>query len=467
MLLRYSASVLKSSRSDIQHLTLVAVTVHFFNSIHAHLGTMNWDRKLAKVVFPTATFAQGTVKWDYMLWTPRKKHEAVPMVYRGALWLPRIVYPKPREGDVLRFEYNGYRVDQKLIADLFNMDWARIKQIFLPSFMIDPYASGELCRRRCGPSSDPIKRRIQLPDTVTDFSVKRPRVLYHDAAPDLPRESQIGRAPSGANRRNASEFCLGILSQIMQRVGTTRSHVPYCNLTDVQRRAVSFETFHDMNLSTYFMSFQYTTSQSDWTSLKTMLFPGPHDTPPFIGDSRIQGWNRIPLYMEFLALRDTNSSEFQHLHQTCIKLFDTLKWFVKVQRDKLMDYKRRPSWQLISAGNINTGVPIAFNPKFAKHCITAQHQSPVLDQNALHALDEAKETLWHEQEAHQAVLPPLAHAVYGVGSRWQNLDEAGQLPDRQTVAYARARAHRRNGYLDPDMLDPDLSETEVEAILTI
>ncbi|KAF9059828.1 hypothetical protein BDP27DRAFT_1371083 [Rhodocollybia butyracea] len=93
MLLRYSASLMTSSRKDIQNLTLVATTVHSFNSIHYRPGTMIWDRQLAEAIFSTAKLADDPTQRDLMLWSPMSNQELVPVLYHGALWLPSIVYP--------------------------------------------------------------------------------------------------------------------------------------------------------------------------------------------------------------------------------------------------------------------------------------------------------------------------------------------------------------------------------------
>ncbi|KAF9064834.1 hypothetical protein BDP27DRAFT_1425422 [Rhodocollybia butyracea] len=466
MLLRYSASVLKSSRSDIQHLTLVVAAVQCFNSICSHRGISIWDKPLAKAVFPTATLAESSSNYNLMLWAPQKNRESVPILSRGALWLPPIVFPKPREGDVLRFEYNGYRLSEEHIGKLLGTDWARIQQSFLPYFMVDRYASGDLCRRRCAPSSEVVKRRIELPDHVKDFSLRRPRLLYHDTAPDLPRESHVGSYQGGVNWRNASEFCLGILSQIMERVGTSGAGIPYCNLTKMECKVVSLDTFRDMNLKTYFTSYQYTTTKSDWVSLRTILFPGHQDSPPLIFSPNVQGWKRLPLYMEYLALRETNPHEFVHLQRTCMAIFDTLKWFVKVHRDKLINYERQPKMTAIFSGTADKGVHIAFNPIFGKpHITTHRNRSPVLDQNAIRVLDSEEAAIQDALAEHQIALPPFVRAVYGSGSRNRNASEPEELLDSSAVLYARVLAHKKKGYLDPAIYDPALSEDEVEGIL--
>ncbi|KAF9070183.1 hypothetical protein BDP27DRAFT_1512892 [Rhodocollybia butyracea] len=386
MLLRYSASLMTSSRKDIQNLILVATTVHSFNSIHSRPGTMIWDRQLAETIFSTAKLADDPTQRDLMLWSPRNNQESVPVLYNGALWLPSIVYPASNQAGVLRFECKGSSVEKSLLERLFRMDWASIEKKFSLNLLVNFFASGHLHHRKCAASSEPIKRKINLPATVTDLSVKRPRLLYHDNAPDIPREASIRVVPSNINRRNASEYFLGLLCQILERVGCTKAGQAYWKLTAMERRVVSLDTFRDMNLGTYFTSYQYTKTPSDWASLKTILFPGPHDTPPAISDPNVQGWRGVPYYCELLELRNVNPVEYDYVRRTCLALFDTLKWFIKVQSHKMIEYKLRSSWTLMFSGSLQTGVPISTNPTITTRITSKAKKFPVLDQDALHTL---------------------------------------------------------------------------------
>ncbi|KAJ3791717.1 hypothetical protein GGU11DRAFT_751208, partial [Lentinula aff. detonsa] len=414
MLIRYASSLRKDSRIDLEHLTLMATLLHFFNGIHCRPNEMSWDRTLASTIFETGTLEEKVAR-DIMFWSPRRATSKVPIMPYGALWLPPIVFPRAGHGDVLRFHHRALEASRSMLCRVLSMKWDEIEDLFLHRFQLDRYQTGLIRAKKTTASSSPLKRQIELPEGHRDFSYKKPRA-YYDHGPDLPAEALVGSTPSDVTDRAASEMFLGLLTQIMERLGTMgRTHIPYCKLSQAEIRTVSLDTFRDPNLSTYLVSYQYTRRPEDWASLKDMLFPGPDGVAPRVEAKQTQGWRLLPLYKEMLILREENAAQYRALRAFCRNAFDTLMWFPKVSRDRLIDNKTRVSWTHIYAGRAKNGTPIAINPKFKNKVTQHANRPPVLTPAAL--IDDPGNTAgsseWAQAEAHQGTLTAFTRAVFG------------------------------------------------------
>lgn len=85
---------------------------------------MGWDRQIGALILPVGTVAASWDHKDRMIWAPRGPHKKVPLMFRGALWLPLIMFPVDGLGDVLRFRHQDDRyIDQALMAKVYNMSW--------------------------------------------------------------------------------------------------------------------------------------------------------------------------------------------------------------------------------------------------------------------------------------------------------------------------------------------------------
>lgn len=186
--------------------------------------------------------------------------------------------------------------------------------MFTPLYLQDAYASGELHRKKTGPSQPLLKRPIPLPAGIHNLRFKKPR-LYFDHGLDLPPEALVGEPP--ANKTGtASSLFLEMLLQIMERLGTiSSSRIRYCKLSEGDVRRMSLESFRDVNLSTYLVSYQYTRGTSAWTHVRATLFPGLEDAPIGIGNRTVQGWRNVPAYKDYLELREVGGEEFEKSSQ--------------------------------------------------------------------------------------------------------------------------------------------------------
>lgn len=234
----------------------------------------------------------------------------------------------------------------------------------------------------------------------------------------------------------------------MERLGTTGlSHTPYCKLSDVEIRNVSLETFRDMNLSTYLISFQYTRDTQTWASVKDLLFPGKDTDIPNIARGGTQGWRMVPLYKEFLEKRETGGKEFNQLRTFSRELFDTLKWFPRVTKDKLIDNKIRTTWTQILANGVKYGTTIALNPIFHDLVTVLPDLLPILGPAGV---DEEEEREREMQRLHQESVPAVVQAIYGQRED-SDSDNGGEMSNRQSrvptevVQWAQIRSRKWKG----------------------
>jgi hypothetical protein len=443
MLLRWAAAVKRDSRGSMDYLTLVAVVVFVFNTLHARPNEMHWDRTLSIIVFPHTTLKKDPTLHDRSLRTPRNKHDDVAYMSHGAIWLPLIVYPVDGQGDVLRFKFLRTTATEDLIGKLFNMKWDAIQQMFCPEYLKAP-VQGLGARKRTTASDEPIARKIILPAGVQDFRYKKDR-HYFDHAPDLPPTAHVGVSPPLKVRRSASEFFVGLLMQVMQRmpkIGSTP--LGYCNLLPGQVLAVSVGTFQDLNLSTYYSSFQYIRGDREWAATKTMLFPGVNNTP--VDLKKAQGWKLVPLFVEFLALRAEGGAPFEKLRNFCLVMFDKLKWFPHLDRLRFVDTLAKATYRQIFPGTQKRGVPIDLNPAFTGKPTSEKNVPPVLDRLLSNNEDA---DLRRDRQQHELALPPLAQAVFGFtrdpNSDDEEMPEGLQAPTEDTIAWVQARVGKKNG----------------------
>lgn len=130
---------------------------------------MHWDRKLSELVFPVSSPDQNPLTRDIGIRSPRTNLEQVPIMSRGALWLPEIVYPVKDVGDVLRFKFLSGTATERMITRWFNTPWRDIRDRFSASFLRDPYESGHLRARKTKPSAEPKTRPVMLPEGHRNF----------------------------------------------------------------------------------------------------------------------------------------------------------------------------------------------------------------------------------------------------------------------------------------------------------
>ncbi|KAJ3979053.1 hypothetical protein F5890DRAFT_1478843 [Lentinula detonsa] len=380
MLIRYASSLKKDSRLDTEHLTLIATLLHFFNGIHCRPNEMSWDRTLARTIFETGTLQERVVR-DIMFWSPRNATDTVPIMAYGALWLPPIVFPRPGQGDVLRFQHRKFGASRQMLCRVLCMKWEEIEKLFMHRFQEDRYKTGVIRPKKTTASSSPLKRQIELPDGYQDFSYKKPRE-YFDHGPDLPAAAL------------------------------------------------------------------YTKRPEDWASLKSLLFPGDDDVPPKIDAKETQGWRMLPLYKEMLIIREENPAKYRALRTFCRNAFDTLMWFPKVSRDRLIDNKIRTSWTHIFAGATKNGTPIAINPKFKNRVTQHANRPPVLTPASL--IDDPEEAAGPSEQtqaqAHQGTLSTFTQSVFGpYPTPEEAIPRAAEPVDVELVEWARKVSSRSRG----------------------
>ncbi|GAW01327.1 hypothetical protein LENED_002917 [Lentinula edodes] len=236
----------------------------------------------------------------------------------------------------------------------------------------------------------------------------------------------------------------------MQRLGTiSKTRVRYCTLSDDQIRYMNPDTFRDLNLSTYLTSYQFTTSAPDWARNKEILFPGLHSDIINLRGTTVQGWRMVPLYEEYLKLR-ASDQQFEDLRAFCWEMYDTLKWFPKVSRDRLIDNKKRTTWKQVFAGGLKSGTPITINPNFSKEPITAlPNVPPVLSLRTPGDQDEESEMMGDQlselRESHQETLLPIAQAVFGDVPQDEPPEPGPSQPSGMAVEFAKRHYGKKRG----------------------
>ncbi|KAJ8074353.1 hypothetical protein PM082_012666 [Marasmius tenuissimus] len=217
---------------------------------------------------------------------------------------------------------------------------------------------------------------------------------------------------------------------------------------------MSLDTFRDMNLSTYFMSYQYTRDEESWTGIVELLFPAQDQNPVQIADTKKGG------------------AEFNQLRKLCLETFHTLKWFPRVTRDRLLSYTHRTTWTTVSPYDCNTGVPIAINPLFRDSVTTQARKQPVLDLGVAIPLTPSQIT----HPTHEYTLPPVVRAVFGGSDRSQQGQSSRSASGTSNnlelaAAWARNRSGRtfqgRRVVRFRDVVETQEEEGEVERLLIL
>ncbi|KAL0064504.1 hypothetical protein AAF712_008562 [Marasmius tenuissimus] len=456
LLLRLAASVRQDSRADTQYLTLVAALIYLLNSIHSRPGELHFDRKLAAAIFPTCSLEVN--EWTVLelgFHNPRSRSTLVPFMEYGGIFLPSIVYPSELEGDVLRFQFLSRGLDRESAANALGMKLADIDALFVPEYLVDAFAGGHLKRKRTKPSDPLIRRPIPLPPHVRDFSYEAPR-SYFDHGHDLPASARIGSPPPENSRSTASEHLLELLIQIIQRVGSLgQSRVPYCNISDDNIRKMSLDTFRDMNLSTYFMSYQYTRDEESWIGIVELLFPAQDQNPVQIADTKVQGWRGVPAYKTYLEMRKKGGAEFNQLRKLCLETFHTLKWFPRVTRDRLLSYTHRTTWTTVFPYDASwEATRFGFGGCYPARLTPSQITHPT----------------------HEDTLPPVVRAVFGGPGRSQQGQSSRSASGTSNnlelaAAWARNRSGRtfqgRRVVRFRDVVETQDEEGEVEILLIL
>ncbi|KAJ3965337.1 hypothetical protein EV361DRAFT_1020375 [Lentinula raphanica] len=470
LLIKYAASMSLDAKRDTQYLTLVAAVVYMFNSIHSRPGEMSWQKQLGKVVFPIKSVEEDPNVWAICLRTPSRLNQQVPIMRLGAMWFPEIIFPQDRVTGALRFTYEDKRLTDAQLGDALGMKLADIMTLFTQRYLAYPNGKG-MARKRTKRSDPPIKNRvISLPMRVTDGQYNLPPT-YFDHAPDLPPSAMVGEAPAVDPTRRFSQFFIGYLCQVMQRVGTiANTHIRYCKLSDDEIRYMNPDTFRDMNISTYLVSYQFTKLPKAWSGNFEILFPGRGSNVIALAKQSVQGWRGIPMYEEWLKLRDDpmKRDTFDALRGFCKQMYNSLKWFPRVSTDRVFDNKARTTWTKVFAGDLTTGTPITINPSFAMEPITAMtDQPPVLSCRRVGDDDENEAEYNQLQVDHQGTVPDIAREVFGDEAP-VNLEPVREPPPSAAViAFARARYSRKRGRQLVDLDSSDEEDRVSNALLGI
>ncbi|KAJ3966213.1 hypothetical protein EV361DRAFT_954291 [Lentinula raphanica] len=458
LLIKYAASMSLEAKRDPQYLTLVAAVVYLFNSIHSRPGEMSWQRALAKVLFDVKSIEEIHDVIQLFIISPKNPNHKVPYMTNGALWLPEISFPVPNVTSALRFTFNHKMLTEAQLGNALGMKFRDIIDLYTESYLKQFKAKG-MSRKRTKPSDPPIRNRtITLPRGVRDGTFLLPPA-YFDHGPDLPPAAMVGDAPPDDPILSYSNFFIGYLNQIMQRVGTIKkTHIRYCKVEDIDILRMNPDTYRDMNISTYFTSYQFTTKAKDWSANFETLFPARDGRIIDITNAKLQGWRGVSSYRDWLKARaaDPNDKkiDFPAMRRFCYDMYHSLKWFPKVSSDRVIDNSKRTTWTHVFSGDLTTGTPITFNPKFFGEGITAiPNLAPVLSPQPV---DENEAEFQQLRQDHQGTVPAIAQHTFG-DQVPEPEDDEPQEPSRELMEWARRRYRNKRGRVMID-LDSDMDE---------
>ncbi|KAJ7710714.1 hypothetical protein B0H17DRAFT_1324313 [Mycena rosella] len=392
-LFRACAAAPPTTRTNLDHLKLVAAGTYSMNLLFRTPQSFSWDRMVCKAVFPCESLDQRRrYTWKYGLFLGHDSW-SVPVLSHGALWLPRLLWPEHGETNILRFAGCPMILDRQMIEKIFKTDFLTLERLYMPIRKVVPRGEGGTMVRNVRGPREIEPRTNELPGS---FGLPRPQLPY-DHGFDLQTAARTGRIPS-PERDNATHIFVAILVEAFQGVGMkTDGTRAYCRLPLEQRALTGVATFKDRNLLTYFDWGYISFDPKDWSKTADLLFPNPM-YPAKHADK--QGWKQQKAFQVFINYQGKTGTD---LHKFCRQQFDKLDWFIYVQVDRLIDYRPRGlGWTRFGKFDPNDakGVAIVWRSREKPDLFNKQSRA-VLDPEAVER-EEKRRRLAKKKERNEA-----------------------------------------------------------------
>ncbi|KAJ6487532.1 hypothetical protein DFH09DRAFT_1105856 [Mycena vulgaris] len=383
LLFRMVADADRPARKDTFAVMLVATAVYLYNSLNRTPPNNQHDRDLCLATFETARGRDQVAQTSF--YSPHHETTTVPVMTRGAMWLPSVSYTDPAISNVLRVRSPKEIWEPVQIARLFNVAWTEIENLYTrptgrtPGIMVRDVRTA----RSIAP------RDID----ITDNFIMTTNDQVFDHGPDLPVESQHGEVP---HEMTAGKLFVTLIVNVFGQIGITKARdLNYMDLNASQRSLVGPNTFRHNSLLTYFPACYWTKSDTAWRTTRDLLFP-TLDSQVNYADN--QGWKRVPAFRMYCAALERPDG--LDVRQLCVEEFDKLLWFPQLDKSKLFEYKARSNgYQQMGSisTNKNRAVAVLWNPKATSNPSTIRDSQAKLDGNALAAFQtlrqEAREAL--------------------------------------------------------------------------
>ncbi|KAF8194896.1 hypothetical protein K438DRAFT_1761175 [Mycena galopus ATCC 62051] len=338
---------------------------------HADPPNNQWDRNLCLSMFESGCGRERVAQTSF--YSPHHDTTKVPVMNRGAMWLPEVSYPDPAISNVLRVKNPKDIWQPTEIGKLFNVHWAEIQNLHTrptggtPGLMV----------RDVRPARSIAPRETEI---ANDFAMSRNDQVF-DHGHDLPVEAHIGEIPC---EMTAGELFVALIVNVLGQIGMTKERDRnYLDLDAAQRSLVGPNTFRHNSLLTYFPACYWTKSNTAWAATRNLLFPSPKSAVNYATN---QGWKRVPNFLLYCAALERVDGI--DVHRLCVEQFDKLLWFPQLDKGKLFEYKARHGDGFNSMGNITTStraVMIVWNPQATAIPSITKSPHAVLDENALEA----------------------------------------------------------------------------------
>ncbi|KAF8892416.1 hypothetical protein CPB85DRAFT_1331480, partial [Mucidula mucida] len=347
----------------------------------------------------------------------------VPLMSRGAMWLPNVVFPSSH-GNNLRFQFTEIGAEWGMIEKVYNRSKESLIALLTPQNNPAKYTSGDLQRRRNKPVKPQTPRDVVLPPDC----------------PNIPPEAMIGEGPQDdeGHQSTAGGLAYEVIAQAYKAINVKASGVPYQNLSEDQSNDLSLDTFRDSHLGIYFSVFGYTTppKAEDWRRVRDLLFPPSKGEEPKYN----QGWNSLKSHLRVREMRKSSllqkNSAYENFRIVAVRVFDSIAWFPLLTADKLHNYTLRAYDQRtkfrIAPGNIaaaKRGVNVVINPDMKNFKVELRTAgcTPVLDTRGEAERTAAREAFEAGLREHTENAPAVHRVLAAVA---EDGDEAIGAEDR-------------------------------------
>ncbi|KAJ7036992.1 hypothetical protein C8F04DRAFT_1257535 [Mycena alexandri] len=391
VLFRASAAQPPKLRVSLDHLKLVATTVYMWNSLITSPPAWRNERKLCRIVWDTSSsLANRELVTEIGFFTPPSQKSEVPLLQRGAMWLPTLQWPEPGTTNIFRLAYSPGILDRDETAALFGIAWGNLETLF-DTFKTVARGEAGLLRRNVKGSTPIERREEELPGSF----VVTPDETPYDHGDDMAVDAHYGSIPNDEDL-NVSQVFQDVLAEVFQLVGISQAGTfSYCTLTRDQRGCVGPATFQDRNLLTYFPRGYVTNALQQWERTRNLLFPGLHSRPNY----GKQGWAGVAAHRRYLDLiGGTDRKQATAVHKFCTDQFSKLSWYPLLVADKMLDYRPKKGGEFTPFGDFPPldakGVSVVWNPKARDGPVLA----PVARANSRPTLDDQGLAQWRQRQ---------------------------------------------------------------------
>ncbi|KIY62295.1 hypothetical protein CYLTODRAFT_494734 [Cylindrobasidium torrendii FP15055 ss-10] len=396
LIARYIASTPKVCRRELSCLTLVGGLSYMFNSVHSRPANYSWERNMALAVYANGNAHGYDQAW--LAYTPRSNMEPVPILARGGLLLPPLVYPSDNRngGNILTFRNAspgvGEASEETITRYFGKKTMSQIEALLgVPTTLVTK-DSIHVRPRRVDPPRAIKKRKVDLPNGVTNAAVTMPVVTRYEGHD--PEEAQADPP------RDAAYFYLNVLCSIWQKIPDTGQHTPSSRLTEAQIARVGFKTMRDTAISMYLKDFTVCneTSEKDWLHTQNLLWPTPSvELPKHASrlNSKEHRWDTIPAWMEYIhwscaKMSQNQVAEAMEVHNALVTMHNNCKWFFHLSGTKIFEPKAKSAgnrkwtrYHVEGGKTSNHTILIHLNPKYkAKVISDCRGRTLALDDNA-------------------------------------------------------------------------------------